>query len=229
MAPRGRMLAQSVDKMMLSRVISSSARRACRRNRTPACVYEVEDFIVFVNKRLAVRTLAVGLLLTACTEGSPRMVVDPELAAMEADYIIFGLTDNVTRNGIREFLLEADTALIFQDSTIILLRGNVTLTAHNEGLGTEKAVVTSDRGRLDKSTNEMLAEGNSVLFIRADGRRIESYELRYTPANDAIRSDSAVVMYDGADVVEGTSFSSDLDFEVVDIRNAVTRGGAVRF
>jgi LPS export ABC transporter protein LptC len=169
------------------------------------------------------------LLLVACTEGPPRMVVDPDLAAMEADYIIFGLTDNVTRGGVREFLLEADTALIFQDSTIVLLRGNVTLTAYNEKLGTEKAVVTSDRGRLDKSTNEMFAEGNSVLLIRADGRRIESYELRYTPSINLIRSDSSVVMYDGDDEVEGTRFNSDLNFERVNITNARTRGGTVRF
>ncbi len=156
------------------------------------------------------------------------MVVDPELVAMEADYIIFGLTDNVTRAGIREFVVEADTALIFQDSTIVLLRGNVRLTAYNEDLGTEKAVVTSDRGRLDNSTNEMLAEGNTVLLIRADGRRIESYELRYTPDQNRIQSDSSVVMYDGDDVVEGTSFNSDLNFERVFIFNARTRGGTVR-
>jgi LPS export ABC transporter protein LptC len=155
------------------------------------------------------------------------MVVDPELEAMEADYIIFGLTDNVTRAGVREFVVEADTALVFQDSTIVLLRGNVTLTAYNEDLGTEKAVVTSDRGRLDNSTNEMLAEGNAVLLIRADGRRIESYELRYTPERDRIQSDSSVVMYDGDDVVEGTRFNSDLNFERVIIVNARTRGGTV--
>ena len=178
---------------------------------------------------LCVQALVSVLLLTACTEGLPRMVVDPDLEAMEADYIIFGLTDNVTRGGIREFVLRADTALIFQDSTIVLLRGNVTLTAHNEELGTEKAVVTSDRGRLDKSTNEMLAEGNSVLHIRADDRRIESYELRYSPDSNTIRSDTATVMYDGDDVVEGTSFTSDLNFERVVIQNAQTRGGAVRF
>ena len=117
---------------------------------------------MFINKLLSVHALAVSLFLAACAEGSPRVVVDPDLEALEADYIIFGLTDNVTRGGIREFVLEADTALIFQDSTIVLLRGNVTLTAYNEDLGTEKAVVTSERGRLNESTNEMLAEGNSV-------------------------------------------------------------------
>ena len=178
---------------------------------------------------LSATKLTALLALVACTEGPPRMVVDPELAAIEADYIIFGLTNNVTRGGVREFIVVADTALIFQDSTVVLLRGHVTLTAYNEDVGTEKAVVTSDRGRLDKSTNEMLSEGNSVLLIRADGRRIESYELRYTPNDNSIRSDSSVVMYDGDDVVEGTSFTSDLDFEQVRIRNARTRGGAVRF
>ena len=184
---------------------------------------------MFTSRVLRAQILVAGLLVIACADGPPRMVVDPELEAMEADYIIFGVRSNVTRGGVREFLVEADTALIFQDSTVVLLRGHVKLTAHNEDLGTEKAIVTSDRGRLDKSTNELHAEGNAVLLIRADGRRIESYELRYIPDSQAIRSDSAVVMYDGTDVVEGTGFNSDLDFERVLIHNARTRGGAVRF
>jgi len=184
---------------------------------------------VATSRGFCAKVLAGGLLFTACAEAPPRMVVDPELAAVEADYIIFGLTDYLTRRGVREAVVEADTALVFQDSTVILLRGNVKLTAYNEELGTEKAIVTSDRGRLDMTSNELHAEGNAVLLIRADGRRIESYELRYTPDLDQILSDSATVMYDGDDVVEGTSFTSDLSFERVVIRNARTRGGAVRF
>jgi len=184
---------------------------------------------VRVSKTIRACALAGGLLSTACTEGPPGSVVDPYLEALEADYIIFGLTDYLTRRGVREAIVEADTALVFQDSTVVLLRGNVRLTAFDEELGTEKAIVTSDRGRLDTKTNALFAEGNSVLLIRADGRRIESYELRYTPDDNSIRSDSSVVMYEGTDVVEGTSFTSDLDFERLVIRNARTRGGAVRF
>ena len=89
--------------------------------------------------------------------------------------------------------------------------------------------MTSDRGRLDTSTNALWAEGNAVLIIQADGRRIESYRLSYTPENNLIESDTVTVMYDGDDIVEGTSFTSDLNFERVIIRNARTRGGAVRF
>ncbi len=184
---------------------------------------------MFSNRVMCALVCAVGFLFAACTESTSRMVVDPDLAAMEADYIIFGLTQNMTHDGIREFVVEADTAFVFQDSTIVLLRGNVTLTAYNEDAGTEKAVVTSERGRLATNSNEMLAEGNAVLLIRADGRRIESYELRYAPEQDAIRSDSATVMFDGDNIVEGTGFNSDMNFERVRVRDARTRGGAVRF
>jgi LPS export ABC transporter protein LptC len=184
---------------------------------------------MFTSRTLGARLLAAGLLLAGCVDDAPRMVIDPELEAIEADYIIFGLTDYLTRRGVREAVVEADTALVFQDSTVVLLRGNVKLTAYNEELGTDKAVVTSERGRLDTSTNAMLAEGNAVLLIQADGRRIESSQLDYWPETNRIRSDSAVVMYDGDDIVEGTSFTSDLDFREVLIRNMRTRGGAVSF
>jgi LPS export ABC transporter protein LptC len=184
---------------------------------------------VSTGKRLWARLLVGGLLLAGCSDGPPRTVVDPEFAASEADYIMFGLKHNVSRDGIREAVMEADTAHVFQDSTIVLLRGNVTLTAYNEELGTEKALVTSDRGRMNTTSNELLAEGNAVLLILADGKRIESYELRYMPDQDMIRSDSASIMYDGDDVVEGTGFTSDLGFENVRILNARTMGGAVRF
>ena len=158
------------------------------------------------------------------------MVVDPDLEAMEADAIMYGFTSTLLDlRGVREFDVSADTAWIFRDSTVVYLRGNVTLTAYNEDVGDEKALVTSDRGRLDTSTNEMLGEGNAILLILTDGRRIESYELYYAPDQDEIRSDSATVMYEGDNIIEGTSFRSDLNFENVVIRNGLTRGGAVNF
>ncbi len=181
------------------------------------------------SRLLCAQMIAAGLLLMACTDSDTRMVVDPYLETMDVETIMFGFSTIMTRDGVREFYIEADTALKFRDSTVVHLRGNVKLTAFNEDVGTEKAIVTSDRGRLDNETNEMWGEGNSVLLIRTDGRRIESYELRYTPDTNSIRSDSSVVMHDGDDVVEGTSFTSDLDFEDLRIENARTRGGAVRF
>ncbi len=167
--------------------------------------------------------------VASCSQSRTESVIDPSLEEMQADYIIFGLTDYLTRKGIREAIVQADTAFFFQDSTVVLLSGNVKLTAYNQGLGTEKAVVTSDRGRLDTSNNSLIALGNAVLVIQADGRRIESAELRYIPDQDAISSDSATVMYDGENIIEGTGFDADLNFDRVLVRNARTRGGVIRF
>jgi LPS export ABC transporter protein LptC len=178
---------------------------------------------------LVVVFVATLLAVASCDQSRQGSVIDPALEAMDADYIMFGLTDYLTRKGIREAIVRADTAFFFQDSTAVLLSGNVRLTAYDEESGTEKALVTSDRGRLDTSTNSLLAQGNAVLIIQADGRRIESAELRYVPDQDAISSDSATVMYDGDSIIEGTGFDADLSFERVLVRNARTRGGAVRF
>ena len=199
-----------------------------RQGRPAARISGIGDIRVFTSSGLRAQALAAGLLLAGCTDSPPRMIVDPYLEATGANYIAYGFSHTGTRDGgVLSSFVEADTALIYSDST--LLRGNVTLRAYHEGLGTEKAVVTSDRGRLDMGTDELLAEGNAVLLILEDGRRIESYELHYVPDRDLIRSDSATVMYDRDAIIEGTSFTSDLNFERVVINNGRTRGGAIRF
>ena len=173
--------------------------------------------------------MAVTIALGACENPRQATVVDPALESIEADYIIFGNTHYLSRDGIREALVIADTAYFFNDSTVVLLRGDVTLTAYHEDLGTEKAVVTSDRGRLNTTDNSMVAWGNAVLLIAEGNRRIESSELNYHPERDRIWSDSATVMYEGQTVVEGSGFDADLNFTQVLVRNARTRGGSVRF
>jgi LPS export ABC transporter protein LptC len=173
--------------------------------------------------------IGLAIALSACENPRQEAVVDPQLVSIEADYIIFGNTHYLTRKGIREALVVADTAYFFNDSTVVLLRGNVTLTAYHEDLGTEKAVVTSDRGRLNTSDNSMVAQGNAVLEIAEGERRIESSELSYHPEQDRIWSDSATVMYEAQTIVEGSGFDADLNFTQVLVRNARTRGGSVRF
>ena len=178
---------------------------------------------------LANIVLALVVGMAACESPRQEAVVDPELESIEADYIIFGNTHYLTRQGIREALVAADTAYFFNDSAVVLLSGNVTLTAYHEDLGTEKAVVTSDRGRLNTNDNSMVAHGNAVLVIAEGGRRIESSELTYHPDQDRIWSDSATIMYEGQTIVEGSGFDADLSFNQVLVRNARTRGGSVRF
>ncbi len=172
--------------------------------------------------------LALSVVLLQCSAEQSSSPVGNNFDDINADYVIFGLTDYLTRDGVREALVQADTAYFYRDSTVVILHGNVRLWAYNQNLGTERASVTADRGRLDTTNNSMIARGNAILLVEADGRRIESSELNYHPVRDAISSDSATILYEGDMIIEGTGFDADLNFINVSIRNGRTRGGVIR-
>ncbi len=124
----------------------------------------------------------------------------------------------LTSQGVRQGRIDADTAYVYNDSSSIQLQGmHVIFYAED---GQERANVVAERGELDQVSDRMIARGNVVLIIRADGRKIESPELQYDPDRDRIWSDSATVMTmaDGR-VTRGTAFESDLSFENVNVAN----------
>jgi LPS export ABC transporter protein LptC len=169
------------------------------------------------------RLLVVLVLALGGCEGERRQIpLSPDLEAMEADNVVYGLEHVMTREGVREAIVRADTAFFFRDSTIVILRGNVHLTSFDPEQGNEIADVTAERGRLNSSNNALVARGNAVLEIRAEGRRIESTELHYAPGQDRIWSDSASVMYVEDRIIRGSGFDSDLAFRRPTIRNART-------
>ncbi len=170
----------------------------------------------------------VSVPLFGCTDESRQVPLSPELESMEADNVVYGLEHVMTRRGVREAVVRADTAFFFRDSTIVILRGNVHLTSFDPDQGTEIAEVTAAWGRLNSSNNALVARRNAVLLIRAEERRIESSELHYAPDRDRIWSDSASVMYVDERIIRGTGFDSDLGFRRPTIRNARTESRSRR-
>jgi LPS export ABC transporter protein LptC len=162
----------------------------------------------------------------ACEELESGPVIAPELQEMDADNVMFGMTHNMTRDGIREALVEADTAYSWQDSTGVDLR-NVRLVVFDEN-GGERAVVTALAGHLNPRNRQMFAQGNVILTVYEGDRTIESEELNYDPDANRIWSDQPTVMREGNRIIEGTGFDSDAEFTNVRVRNGRTRGG-VRF
>lgn len=106
---------------------------------------------------------------------------------------------------------------MYNDSSLIQVHGMHVVFYDTDGR--QKATVTSDRGELDRKSERMIARGNVVLVVAADGRKIESAELHYDPDLNRLWSDSATVMYNGADTTKGSSFQSDLEFKNVEIKN----------
>ena len=172
--------------------------------------------------------LVVSFGVAACDGPTETAVASGELQGVEADIVVFGMTSFLSAAGVREGRVVADTAYIFNDSTVQKLRG-MEVVFYGED-GRERATVRSRSGELDPSTDRMVARGNVVLIVHEDRRRIETAELHYDPARDRLWSDSATVqtLADGS-VSRGSSFQSDLSFQNVRIENPRGAVGDVIF
>ncbi len=157
------------------------------------------------------------LTLGGCDQPVNTPVASQNLQGITADDVIYGMTSYVTAAGIRQGQVKADTAYMYNDSSVVRLHGMHVVFYGDDGQ--ERATVTADRGAIFQNNERMEARGRVVLTIPADGRRITSSELNYDPDRDQIWSDSATVMVQGSDTTRGTSFRSDLDFKNVQIQN----------
>lgn len=160
------------------------------------------------------------LLTAACGEESETPVVAEEVTRIDADNVVFGMTQILTREGVREGVVNADTAYFYQDSSAVHLRG-VEMTLYREE-GGRRAEVVAERGRLDPRTQEMVGRGEVVLTIPEGNRRIETEELHYSSRGDRIWSDTYTIMEQDGEVTCGTAFRSDLEFQNVVIEHART-------
>lgn len=160
---------------------------------------------------LAATVLSLGSLgLGSCEPEEDTPVASEELRSLDADNVAYGIRFHVTREGVREGTLTADTAFMYQDSSFAALR-NLHLVTFTQ-TGEPKGEVTAVRGGLYTETNRMWARGDVVLLIHEDGRRVETEELHYDPNRDRIWSDTATVLIQDGERFEGSSFESDLDF-----------------
>jgi LPS export ABC transporter protein LptC len=181
------------------------------------------------NKRFApwgVRlTVLLGIApLVACADQPETPVAASELQELQADQAVYGMRMNITVGGVREATLSADTAYTYRDSINIDVR-SLRLTLYSEA-GVERAFVTAQRGQIDPESQRMAAQGDVVLTIPEQARRIESPELNYDPNRDRIWSDTSTVMIHQGRRSTGEAFESDLDFTSVKIYGARGRTGS---
>jgi LPS export ABC transporter protein LptC len=156
--------------------------------------------------------LGMAVMLPSCEGEAPVVVLPEGENFFGADGIIMGGTTLITDpEGIRTARLQFDTAFQWSDSTHQMLRG-VHLTVFNDD-GSQRATVTALRGRFDPNFESLTANGNVMLTVPSDDRRLETEELHYDPQFEELWSDSAFVMVEGGERYEGTAFTSDLEFQ----------------
>lgn len=167
--------------------------------------------------------IVLALWSGACDDPTNTPQAASDLLELDADNVMYGMVAYLTRSGVREGRIEADTAYLYADSGKAYLR-SMKVVFYDDA-GHEKATVTALRGEWAQDTDRMIARGNVLLIVQSDGRRIQSAEIHYDPQTERIWSDSATVqtLADGS-VTSGTAFQSDLDFANIKIENI--RGGA---
>lgn len=179
-----------------------------------------------MNERIALVWMLVilGGIAGACQEEAPVESFAEAQTLLGADAVIMdGVHTMTNAQGIRTARLQFDTMYQWSDSTHRAVRG-VNLVVFNED-GSERGQVTSIRGTFDPGDESLTANGNVVLVVPGEDRRLETEELHYDPEAQQLWSDSAFILYEGARTREGCSFTTDLEFQNFSVRGTAGAGG----
>lgn len=150
----------------------------------------------------------------ACSQKKQPPVAAHSPLADSADQVMYGARFNLTDKGLQRAQLQSDTAYFFEDNTRIELEK--VHTTFFTATGAKNGVLTSERGRFNSRTNNMVARKN-VVVVSEDGRRLTTQELNYNQQTNEISSDSAFVMTEPNRRVEGVGFRSDPDMKNIRI------------
>lgn len=158
--------------------------------------------------RLALVAIATIAGTPACADNTKQNII--VTAADSADQMLYGFRHFVTRNGVRESEIQADTAYFYDPSQTTVLR-NMRLV-FIDSTGAENATVVSKRGQYLWQTGNMVAE-SSVVLTTHDGRVLKSERLRYDAEKKMVSTDLPFTYDNKGQHVEGQGFISDMRFE----------------
>lgn len=144
--------------------------------------------------------------------------------ADSADQVLFGLRHYLTKEGVVQALVVADTAYLFDATQIAELRG--VRTTFYSATGVEHSVLTSREATYEGRSGDMEARGE-VVIVATDGRRLETETLHYTRATGKISSDDPFVFQEPGRRMAGRSFVSDPNFENLEAQGVSGAAGRV--
>lgn len=178
-----------------------------------------------MNLKTAVLLLAlVAGLLAGCGEGGVRPT-GTVISADTADQTLFSISHYITENGVRRGLVEADTAMLFDQTQEAHLR-HLKVTFYDDQ-GSATSVITADRGVYHWQNGAMEAEGH-VVGTSHDGRVLHTPALKYDPPTNKVSTDQHFTVDGGGDHWEGDGFTSDPDFTHIVVQHPTGQEGGSR-
>jgi len=167
--------------------------------------------------RSAVLAVLVLPILGGCEKESQKPLASDTLLGLEADQVLVGVEMNLTRAGVRNGVLVADTAFSFQEEGLLQLR-NLTITFYGR-TGLEEGVLTGREGEYRFETGDVEVRGGVEVTEAAGSKRLVTERLRYAAEADSLYGDTAFVLYRPGLQMRGDSFVSDAQLENVQSLN----------
>lgn len=136
--------------------------------------------------------LAATVGTVACSEEPAGTVEEPSVFEGGAEQVMFEVDHYLTREGIRQGRVTADTAMTYEDGSRIELR-RLEIRFYDEA-GNDRGVLVSDAGDYDLPSGNMVARGEVDLRGRLDGpvpSILETDSLVYDAAADELSTDAA--------------------------------------
>ena len=154
--------------------------------------------------------LAVFLLaavIAGCDGEDPGQVANQRTKPLPDQVISeFDLTE--TSMGRKDWHMEADRAYVYERRNILETEV-VEVTFFDED-GSVRSVLKADYARIDRSTDDMEAQGN-VVVTGSDGVKLETETLNWQSETRQISSDDSVTVYRNDDILSGWGFRGDPD------------------
>lgn len=166
-------------------------------------------------------TVSLIVVLGACDDSTTPLTGEYE--PLPADQVATNVNHLFTSEGVRRAQLRADTAFVFNDSSVTHLRG-VTLEMYDDQGGLS-STLTSEEGEYNTKSQKTVARGDVVLVVHGpSGRTIWTEELHYDPQRKRIWSDvyTRMLMTTGEEL-HGEKFTVDDQFVNFDITGGAGR------
>lgn len=151
--------------------------------------------------------------MAGCEEESQKPLASDTLLGLEADQVLVGVEMNLTRAGVRNGILVADTAFSFQEEGLLQLR-NLVITFYGS-TGLEEGVLTGREGEYRFETGDVEVRGGVEVTEAAGSKRLVTERLRYAAQADSLYGDTAFVLYRPGLEMRGASFVSDAELDNV--------------
>jgi len=153
------------------------------------------------------------LAMAGCEEESQKPLASDTLLGLEADQVLVGVEMNLTRAGVRNGILVADTAFSFQEEGLLQLR-NLVITFYGS-TGLEEGVLTGREGEYRFETGDVEVRGGVEVTEAVGSKRLVTERVRYAAEADSLYGDTAFVLYRPGLEMRGASFVSDAELENV--------------